>query len=330
MFGFKVNARAATIAAAIFSMVDPIATEARAEEWMLGHILPPDHPGNRALEAAAVEIAERTEGRVEILVFPAGQIGGAKEVLTGLTIGTHHMAFDGAGLLSHWTPEIGALEAPYLARDFAHLERIIASEKGQELIEKLRADHGLHVLDIWYYGERHMTNDVHPINAPADVAELKMRVPEIEVSLRFIEALGGRPTPMAFPELYLGLQTGVVDGQENPLTTIVAAQLSEVQRHLALTGHLEQFVAPIVSESAWSAISEQDRATVLEVLQTRGDAYNRAAIEFEDELLAELEKEGIIVTHPDRDAFAAAAKPIFADFDDEWGVGTYEALAAVQ
>ncbi len=303
---------------------------AMAEEWRLGHILPPDHPGNRALEAAATEIAERTEGRIDIKVFPAGQVGGAKEVLTGMTIGTHHMAFDGAGILSQWTKELGVLEAPYLSKDFAHLERLIESERGQELVEKLRADHGLRILDIWYYGTRHMTNNARPIESVADVEGLKLRVPEVALSLEFVKALGGRPTPMAFPELYLGLQTGVVDGQENPLATINAAKFYEVQDHLALTGHLVQFVAPIVSETAWNAASEEDRAIVMEVLESHGDTYNAAVAELEAELVAGLEQEGMQVSRPDRAAFAEAVKPIFADFEDTWGAGSFETLSKVE
>lgn len=316
---------ALTAAAVTFS-----GAAAMAEEWRLGHILPPDHPGNRALEEAAAEIAERTDGRIDIKVFPAGQIGGAKEVLTGMTIGTHHMAFDGAGILSQWTKELGVLEAPYLARDFAHLERLLATGKGQELVEKLRADHGIRLLDVWYYGTRHMTNNANPVEVPADVEGLKIRVPEVALSLEFIKALGGRPTPMAFPELYLGMQTGVVDGQENPLPTINSAKFYEVQDHLALTGHLVQFVAPLVSETAWNAASEQDRAVVLEVLNAKGDAYNQSVIALEEKLIADLEAAGMQVTRPDRAEFAEAVSPIYAQFEEDWGAGTYEALAGIE
>lgn len=307
-----------------------VASAAMAEEWKLGHILPPDHPGNRALEEAAAEINQRTEGRIDIKVFPAGQIGSAKEILTGMTIGTHQMAFDGAGILSQWTKELGVLEAPYLAKDFAHLERLIASDKGQELVEKLRADHGLRLLDVWYYGTRHMTNNARPIEAPADVKDLKLRVPEVKLSLEFVKALGGAPTPMAFPELYLGMQTGVVDGQENPLPTINSAKFYEVQQHLALTGHLVQLVAPIVAEDVWNAASEEDRAVVIEVLAAKGDTYNAAVAALEEDLIGQLEGSGMQVTRPDRAAFAEAVAPIFAQFEGDLGAGTYEALSAVE
>jgi TRAP-type C4-dicarboxylate transport system substrate-binding protein len=159
----------------------------------------------------------------------------------------------------------------------------------------------LRVLDVWYYGTRHMTNDTRPINRVADLNGLKMRVPEVKLSLEFMKALGGRPTPMAFPELYLGLQTGVVDGQENPLPTINSAKFFEVQKHLALTRHLVQMVAPIVAEDAWQAASEADRAIVIEVLQAEGAEYSAAIAKLEGDLVTTLEGKGMQVTPPGPD-----------------------------
>ena len=299
-------------------------------EWRLGHILPPTHPGNLALEEAAAEIAERTEGRVDITVFPAGQIGGAKEILNGLTVGTHQMAFDGAGILSQWLPSLGVLEAPFLARDFAHLERMAASAAGQRILDDLREEHGYRVLDIWYYGTRHLTNSRAPVNSVDDMTGMKIRVPEVALSLAFMKALGATPTPMAFTELYLAMQTGVVDGQENPLPTIDAAKFFEVQDHLALTSHLVQFVAPIVSEEAWNSISEADRGVILEVFQKVGDAYNADVVQLENDLAAALERKGMQVTRPDRNGMIAAMAPVYAEFEDVWGAGVFDSMAAVE
>ncbi|MBO6900460.1 MAG: sialic acid TRAP transporter substrate-binding protein SiaP [Rhizobiaceae bacterium] len=306
------------------------ATAANAAEWRLGHVLPPTHPGNLALEEAAAEIREKTEGRVDIRVFPAAQIGGAKEVLTGMTVGTHHMAFDGAGILSQWNARLGVLEAPFLARDFAHLERMANSDTGRQIFEELRAEHGYRVLDIWYYGTRHLTNSRGPVNALADMAGLKVRVPEIALSLSFMKALGATPAPMAFSELYLGLQTGVVDGQENPLPTIDAAKFYEVQEHLALTGHLVQFVAPIVSDQVWNTVSEEDQRVITEVFGRVGDAYNQNVVEIEAALVSKLEEAGMKVSRPDREEMAAAMAPVYAEFESKWGEGTFAAMSAVE
>ena len=301
-----------------------------AIEWRLGHILPPTHPGNAALEEAAAEILEKTEGRVDIKVFPAGQIGGAKEILNGLTVGTHQMAFDGAGILSQWLPSLGVLEAPFLARDFAHLERMAASEAGQRIFDDLRKEHGYRILDIWYYGTRHLTNNRSPVNSVDDMAGMKIRVPEVALSLAFMKALGAAPTPMAFTELYLAMQTGVVDGQENPLPTIDSAKFFEVQDYLALTAHLVQFVAPIVSEEAWTSISEADRGVIVDVFQRVGDAYNADVIQLEADLAAALESKGMQVTRPDREGMIAAMAPVYAEFEDVWGAGVFDSMAAVE
>ncbi len=303
---------------------------AMSAEWRLGHVLPPDHPGNRALEAAASEIAEKTKGRVEIKVFPAGQIGGAKEVLTGMTIGTHQMAFDGAGILSQWNKHLGVFEAPFLAKDFHNLDCMINSSIGKEIFTELLNEHKFRVLDIWYYGTRHVTNNQRPINSVADMDGLKIRVPEVALSLSFIKALGAQPTPMSFSELYLSLQTGVVDGQENPLPTIKAAKFFEVQDYLALTGHLVQFVAPIVAEDVWAATSESDRAVIMEVFTRVGDNYNDGIIELEASLVETLGESGMQITTPKRQPFVDAMSAVYEEYDTVWGAGVYSRLAAIK
>jgi tripartite ATP-independent transporter DctP family solute receptor len=303
---------------------------AAADTWRLGHIMPPDHPANRALEEAAKEIAEKTEGRVTIEVYPAGQIGSAKEIITGLTLGTVQMAVDGPGILSQWNPRLSVLEAPYLAKDFAHLQRIIASPEGTKLYDELRENHGIRLLDVWYYGTRHVTNNVRPVNTLEDIKGMKLRVPEIALSLEWAKAMGATPTPMAFPELYLGLQTGIVDGQENPLATIKSGKFFEVQKHLALTGHLVSLIAPMVAETSWSAASPEDQKIVIEVLKAAGDKYDKAMTDLEASLVAELEAAGMQVTEPDRDAMREAVKPVYEMFSEQWGAGTVEALSAVE
>ncbi|MEY8828666.1 sialic acid TRAP transporter substrate-binding protein SiaP [Sedimentitalea sp. XS_ASV28] len=319
-----------TLSAVATAATLSLMSQVQAEEWRLGHVLPPSHPTNLALEKAAAQVLEKTDGRVDIKVFPSGQIGGAKEILTGMTLGTHQMAFDGAGILSQWTPSMGVFEAPFLAKDFAHVERMFASEQGRKIVEELRADHDFRMLDIWYYGTRHLTNNLGPVNSVADMADMKVRVPEVALSLSFMKALGATPTPMAFSELYLGLQTGVVDGQENPLPTIDAAKFYEVQEHLALTGHLVQFVAPIVSEMAWNSLSEEDQAILIEAFSEVGDAYNQSIVDVEADLVATLKDKGMKVTEPDRAEMAAAMAPVYAEFEDVWGAGVFDAMAAVE
>lgn len=315
---------------AILALALGSAAPAFAVEWKMGHILPAEHPAHQAMIAAAEEIADRTDGRIEIVVFPAGQIGAAKEILTGIQLGTTEMALDGAGILSQWLPALSVLEAPFLARDFAHLERLVESDEGEALLDELRESAGMRMLNIWYYGTRQMTNNVRPIETIADMQGIKLRVPEVDLSLQFASALGMTPTPLAFPELYLSLQTGVVDGQENPLPTINAAKFYEVQDHLALTNHLVQFVAPIVSETVWNDASEEDQQVVLEVLKERGAAYSQGVIEQEAALVDELASKGMQVTRPDQAQFAEAMAPVYSNFEDVWGAGIYDALASVE
>jgi tripartite ATP-independent transporter DctP family solute receptor len=300
-----------------------------AIEWKLANIIPPDHPANHAVTAAAKKIEEKTSGRIQIKVYPAGQIGSAKEIITGMTVGTVQMALDGPGILSQWSKRLSVLEAPYLAKDFAHLRRIVDSPEGQKLYDELRQRHKIRLLDVWYYGSRHLTNSKRPINSVADTAGLKLRVPEIALSLEWARALGMSPTPMAFPELYLSLQTGVVDGQENPLPTINSAKFYEVQKHLALTGHLVSMISPLVAEDSWNAANEADRKVVIEAFKAAGVKYNAQIDALESELVKSLETKGMQVTRPDQEAMRKAMVPVYTKFEEAWGKGTYAALAAI-
>ena len=303
---------------------------ANAAEWKLGHVLPPTHPANIALEKAAAEIAAKTDNRVEIKVYPAGQIGSAKEVLVGMTIGTHEMAFDGAGILSQWTPSLGVFEAPFISKDFNHLVRMTESKKGQSIFNELKNKHGLRILDVWYYGTRHITNNKRAVNSVADLKGLKLRVPEVTLSLEFAKKLNMQPTPIAFSELYFSMQTGVVDGQENPLTTINAAKFYEVQKHLVLSGHMVQFVAPIVSENVWKSTSKADRKVVKEVFTRIGSDYNNQIIALEKSLVKTLEKKGMQVSRPDRSVLARKMKSVYKSFEKVWGKDVYSSLSQVK
>ena len=322
--------RIAMAAAVSLGLLVGLNHPADAVEWKLGHILPPDHPANRALEAAAKDVAEKTQGRIDIKVFPAGQIGNAKELITGMTLGAVQMGLDGAGILSQWTKQLSVLEAPYLATDFPHLKRMFASPEGQKLVDELRRRHKIRMLDVWYYGTRHLTNNRRAINSLQDLQGLKLRVPEIALSLEWARALGLTPTPMAFPELYLGMQTGIVDGQENPLPTINAAKFFEVQKHLALTGHLVQSVSPLVAEDAWMAVSEADRKIVTDAFTAAGTRYSADVEKLEADLVKTLEARGMQVSRPDRDPMRNAMTGVYAKFEDVWGKGVAAALRDVK
>lgn len=303
---------------------------AQSQVLKLGNIYSPDHLVNIAIKEAAKEIKEKTEERVDIQVFPAGQIGGAKEIITGLSIGTHQMALDGAGILSQWYTPLSVFEFNYLAKDFAHLKRLTQSPKGQEIIDTLREKNGMRLLDVWYYGTREMTNNTRPVNSLADLKGIKMRAPEIRLSVETAKALGVNPTVMAYTEVYLGLQTGVVSGVETTLPSIYSAKFYEVQKYLAMTDHQVQFLSPIIAEDVWQSISPEDQKVMIDVLHKAGEKYNQQVVKQESELVKDFEKEGLVVTYPDKKEMKAALAGVPKLFEKQWGKGTYEALSKVE
>lgn len=300
--------------------------QALAAEWKLAHILAPGHPVHHALEESAASIEKRTEGRIKIKVFPSAQLGSGPEIITGMTLGSIEMNIAGPGMLSRWNPRLSVLEAPYLAKDFDHLTRIYQSPTFQEIVTQLRQDHGIRMLGMWNYGARHITNSKHEIKSAADLKGLKLRVSEIALSLEWAKALGMTPTPIPFSELYLSLQTGIVDGQETPLSSIISSKYYEVQRHLALTGHVISGVMPLIAESAWSSISPEDQRVVEEEFAASGVRYSKYVLDQEEAMTKDLEKRGMTVTRPDVSSMQSAMGPLYAKFAEIWGAGTFEKL----
>ena len=169
--------------------------------------------------------------------FPSSGLGGEREVIEGLQIGTVEATIVSSGTLANFVPDTGVFDIPFLFRDLEHARAVLDGPIGQEILAKFDSV-GLHGLAWGEQGFRHITNNRNPIETPADVEGLKIRTMENPVHLKAFNAMGAAPTPMAWPEVVSSLQQGVIDGQENPLSVIVSVKLDEVQEYLTLSGHV--------------------------------------------------------------------------------------------
>jgi TRAP-type transport system periplasmic protein len=282
-----------------------------ATEVRVGHGGTETHPFH-IWSAKFEEEAERlSDGALDVVVYPNSQLGKEREMAEALLLGTLEVAVVGTGtILPNWVPEIGVLDAPFIYRDFEHFYAVQDGEVGQELKDKLEAQGMRHIgwSDI---GVRHMTNNVRPIESPDDLRGLKMRVPDSKVYITMMQTLGATVVPVNFAELYLALQQGVVDGQENPTTTIRAQNYYEVQKYLSLTGHIYSGASGLVS-AAWfdeqpkeiqDAIVEAGRLATEHTREwTRKD--NETSLQF-------LKEHGMEVNEVDREAFREATEPLY-------------------
>jgi len=306
-----------------------VATNVAAQtklKW--AHVYESSEPYHTAAVWAAGEIRKRTNGRYDIEVFPASTLGKETDINQGLTLGTVDIIYTGQLFAARTYGPIAIGGAPYMFRDFDHWKRFSTSPLFAELCAGYEKAGGNHVAAITYYGERHVTSN-KPINKPEDMKGLKIRVPDAPLYTMFPRAVGANPTPIAFAEVYLALQNGTVDAQENPLPTIDAKKFYEVQKYIVLTGHITDAILTIVSGSAWGKLSEADRKTFDEVLK---EASARASAEIADNekrLGAEFEKRGKIVVKVDRKPFRDATVKLHNGPDATWDKATYDKLQAL-
>jgi TRAP-type transport system periplasmic protein len=248
-----------------------------------------------------------------VTVYPAAQLGNEGELLEQLATGQLEMAIAGPSFLATWHEMIGAFDAAYAFDDVDHLLEVANGPVGQELWETLRQRHGMRVLHTWFYGERHITAR-KPVRRPEDLRGFRLRMPDARVWLATGEALGASPMPMAFTEVYMGLQQGIADGQENPITTIQAMAFHEVQTHLNLTRHIQSSTQLLIAERVWQRLNSAQQAAVEEAARSAGIDVRACIERGDEEILARWREDGAmrIVEDVDVEAFRARARTYFS------------------
>lgn len=286
-----------------------------------------DHIASKMIEQVAKKVADATQGRVQIQGYPSSQLGSSKEMIEAVVLGSQQLVTEGAANFGQWVPSISVIEAPYVWRDAAHLEKVMAGPIGEDLNKQLIEKRGVRILGTTYYGVRQLTTTNKPVRTVADMKEFKLRVPENEVFLAMARAWGAKPTPMTFGELYLALRQNVVDGQENPLPTIDSGKFFEVQKYLVLTSHILTPRLVVVNEKFWQGLPTADRQVISEAL-AQGIAWNNQQTLAAEQVLADkFKKAGMEVIQPDIESFR---KPVLDTvpklFEAKWGKGLFERI----
>jgi tripartite ATP-independent transporter DctP family solute receptor len=294
-----------------------------------GIVLQPEHPFVLGMKKTAEIVAQKTNNRIQIQVFPSAQLGTGKDMIEAVLFGGQAMVTDGPLMISQWAPRLAIMEAPYIFRDVDHMYKVLRGPIGQEIIDELVTKRGLRSLGFPYYGVRHLTAN-KPVHKPEDVKGMKLRVPEVTMLLEMARAWGANPTPMAFSEVYLALKQGVVDAQENPLPTINAGKFYEVQKYLILTGHLMGPHFHMISDKLWKGLSSADQK-ILQDGVNEGVAFsNDLLIKQEQSLVEEFKKKGMTVITPDVEAFRKASMTAIPKLEEKWGKGLYERIATIR
>lgn len=293
----------------------PHIARAQSRTLRLSHHLAPDHLVDVASKRFGALVTEKTGGALAVEVFPAGQLAGLRQGAEAAQIGTVDFVWTDFGTLANWIKPMGFISLPFLFRDEAHALAVFKSDVGTDLGTEMRDTLSLEALGYGIAGFRVMATRQRPINVPADLAGLKVRVPEVPVYVSAFNKLGANPTPMAWGEVYTALQTGVIDGVENPSEGLFVGKIQEVTGHASRTNHIMTDVNLVASAMAMDGLGAEEQAAVREAATIAIDEFNTASIEnggkFWDELAASLEANA----EPDRDAFREALLPVWDEMD---------------
>jgi tripartite ATP-independent transporter DctP family solute receptor len=288
--------------------------QAQAVKITLGHGTAIDNPRHTASLKFAEVAKAKSSGRIEVTVAPASQLGDDAAMVTALRTGALDMSANSQGAVSNAVPEYAAFGMPFLFASQAQAWKVMDGPAGKALADK-SAEKGLIVLGYWDNGIRHMSNNKRPLLKPEDLKGLKMRTPPDSVTVDIMQSLGAEAQQIKWSELYVALQQGVVDGQENPLVNVQAGKLYEVQKYVSLTGHKYEMTPFLIGKRAWDRLSDGDRKIVQEAAAEATALQRKLAQEADEKMFAELKAKGMQIDKVDQAPFMKATASVIAKWE---------------
>ena len=283
-----------------------------------------------AIDTLAKEVEKRTNGRYKIQTFYSGSLGAEREATEAVQLGTQELTWTSTGPIPNFVPETKIFDVPFLFRDYAHARAVLDGPIGQDMLKKFEAK-GFKALAWGENGFRHMTNNKRPVVNPEDLRGLKLRTMENPVHIQAYKGFGIIPTPMSFTEVFTAMQQGTVDGQENPLSVIVANKFDQVQKHLSLTGHVYSPGVFLMNKGAFDKLSPADQQAFLEAAKVAAKA-NRDRVDADEKVaVADLRAKGMqVVDKLDKSKYQAALTPVFAEFEKQFGKANLDKIRDVK
>lgn len=274
-------------------------------------------------------VKERSKGEIDVQLFVGGMMGSEEEITESVSIGAVQMQAGGGLPIKTYAPQYYFLDSPYVIKDWEHFKRVFydspVGKKAREIIEQKG---NTKYLGIVYRGVRNFTSN-KPIRTPADLKGLKLRLPQLPTWVAVWKEVGALPVPIALPELFSALQSGVADASEGDATQIQSFHLDEVQKYLSLTGHLVQTGALTINKRFFDSLSKKHQDIVLQAGKEASEWGTEKILTGEKDLIEGLRKKGMQVIVPDAEAFREKAKPAVERlFKTEWPVTTWKEVLA--
>ena len=307
-----------------------VSTGAMAQQKLKwAHVYETSEPYHTESVWAAEEIKKRSNGKFDIQVFPASSLGKETDINQGLTLGTVDMIISGPSFAARSFPRVGVAYYPFIFRDAAHQAAYAKSDVFKELAEGYRQKTGIVMTAYTYYGARHTTSN-RAFNDCAGMKGLKIRVPDVPAYMATPRSCGANPTPIAFAEVYLALQNGTVEAQENPLTTIEAKKFFEVQKHIMLTGHIVDGVVTQIAPHVWTKLTDAEKKIFMDVTQEAATRGTAQIVKRESELVEEFKKKGLNIVTVNRQSFVDAVLKNFTPEQLGYDRKDYDRIVALK
>ncbi|MFM1654740.1 TRAP transporter substrate-binding protein [Brevibacillus sp. B_LB10_24] len=273
------------------------------------------------LVAFKEQVEKETAGKVKITMHPNGVLGGEREMVEAVQLGTLDAVITGAGPLGNFAPMFNALDFPFLFRDREHAYKVLDGEVGAEIAKQLE-DQGMKLI-VWpENGFRNMTNNKHPVKKPEDLKGLKLRTQENKVHLDVFRDYGASPTPMAFTELFTAMQQGVIDGEENPLSVIIPNKFYEVQKHMTISEHFYQAAPFIINKAKFDSLTPEQQKIIQAAAEAARDHEREFIFKMNNQFLQTARDNGMQIVPReefDREAFVQASEHVYKKYEQEYG-----------
>lgn len=305
-----------TLGVATFGAI-ALTGQAQAEEIIFAHGANPGNPRYVAAEKWAEVFKECTGGDYTVNVASSATMGDDVEMLTSATAGVINVTANSQGAMSQIVPEIGLLGLPFLFDDLPSAWKVMDGEVGDMLDERAQ-NAGLKIVGFWDNGIRHVTHVSKVVPEPADIVGMKIRTPPDQMTVDIFEALDASPAPLAFSELPTALQSGVFDGQENPLTNIYTSKIHEITPYITLTGHKYESTPVVVGLVWWSSLDEKTQGCVTQATEEAGKLQRQQSLEAEESLRPKMEAEGVTFAEADKKAYQDATASVYDKYAEEY------------
>ena len=272
-------------------------------------------------------VEEKSQGKIQVKLYPNGILGKERGLVESLGLRGVDMVIAGPSIIGIYAPKYGLIEAPFLFRDYEHLDKILYGEVGKEMEKVVSRRQGLHFIDFFHRGPRYLTTTNTIVKSPKDLEGLKLRVPALPVYIKSWSLFGANPTPLDYSDMFIALKQGVVEGQENPLEVIYTSHLYEVQDYVMETRHLLSFYVLVVGDAFYTKHSEKEQKLLLEASHQAAQYHNDLVNEYEETYREQLIQQGVEFVEVDRNAFEQlASEKLPGEFKDAWAPGVFDRI----